>query len=121
MIDFTTIIRNRISEVWFSDHEFDNTFVRCDLQKTIMLMEDRNLSPIGVCLEPNNCYYDGIALIYENQQRNTRWVHIPSAIVISWLNELNMLPPEDIVWDWKTIVKHVWLNNEDKGGIYYKS
>jgi len=104
------IINNRILTVWASDHQTDNTFVRLDLTDSETLMEKYNFIPEGICLDPP--YGNGYALVFKDTEGQTRWVHISNVVMNRWLEYLNLMPPEDIVWDEDVISKWVWYNKE---------
>lgn len=103
---FEKVLSNRISQVWYSDHILDNSFLSFSVEETLKNMQRLHYQPIGVCLDPPIA--GGIALVFETKNFEQRWVHVGSNLMFSWLRELDMLPPADVVWDWDVIQKYVW-------------
>ena len=99
---------NTVPQVWYCEHIMDNTFISCSFSETQKRMDALRFRPVGVCLEPEYSPSSGIGLVFENERFETGWVHVNHALVMAWLKELHMLPPEDIIWDWEVIVRHVW-------------
>lgn len=101
-------LKTIITHVHFSDHVMDNTFLSFDIKETKRNMEKLGYTPIGVCLEPSYRTLLGPALVFRNRDGDTGWVHVGQHIMIEWLIELKMMPPDDAVWDWDVIRKYVW-------------
>lgn len=94
-------------------HIFVNMFLITPLCQEVSEIPKKNLekleyTPVGVCFEPSYRGALGPALVFQDKNGNTGWVHLGQSIMIEWLTELNMMPPDDIVWDWKVIKEHVW-------------
>ena len=99
------IIKTRISDDC-GYHRMDNTFIRWALQDTAVLAERAKLELIGVCIDPP--YGGGYALVFRDEHGERGWCHVSQALMWHWLEELDLMPPEDVIWDPVVIEAHVW-------------
>ena len=105
---FENALKNVVDNAYFCQHVSDNTFVSRSFRDTEKNLEKLECTPVGICFEPSYRGALGPALVFQDKNGDIGWVHLGQSIMIEWLTELNMMPPDDIVWDWNVIKKHVW-------------
>lgn len=108
MTDFIKALKNVIPNVYYCEHVSDNSFVSRSFSDTKNNLKKLEYTPVGVCFEPSYRDALGPALVFQDKNGNTGWVHLGQSIMIEWLTELDMMPPDNIVWDWNVIKEHVW-------------
>lgn len=56
------VIKTTVSNVWFCDHQPDNSFLHFNLEKTEVEMYRRGYIPEGICLNPEYKEEMGVGL-----------------------------------------------------------
>lgn len=96
-----------VSYLHYCDHSMDNGFLEFSLTGTERNMRERGMTPLGVCLSPEYRPDMGYGLQFTDVDEETMWVHVPETFMWRWLEEVGLMPPEDVIWD-REMVDMVW-------------
>ena len=103
-----------ISEVYYSDHVMDNTFVRSRLYETEWELEDRSYIPIGYCQHPEYSPCSGIAFVVKDDNDCIIWVHVPKSVFKSWIKQLGEDWKEHSIWKSENICEKDYEEDFEK-------
>ena len=86
--EFITALTTEVSNVYFQNHINDNTFIRCELARTIDNCVDRRFSPLWYCKEPEYSPQSGLAVVfYDEIGGGEVWCHVPKSLFKGWLRQ----------------------------------
>lgn len=101
-------IQTTVSEVWYCEHRMDNSFLRHSFEETEKQMQIIRYFPEGICLRPSYREDLGYGLKFIDENGEEGWVHVSKKLMYEWLKQLDLMPPNDVPWNWEIIEKYVW-------------